>query len=177
MGVVRRHALTAGLAAATMAVSGATTAGDVAAAKGKKRGPVTAKSALRAFDSCGQIVRYSQRRARRGRGAVPPRSISFQEPPFAFTGPTPSGGGTPGGSPTPAAGAPLRADAEGDATSPTNVQEPGVDEPDLVKARGSLVFAAAAEGLHAVATDGTPRLAGSLPLDGFDHELCSRTAA
>ena len=70
----------------------------------------------------------------------------------------------PGSSPT-------REGDEGDATSPTNVQEPDVDEPDLVKARGSRVFAAAADSLHAVEADDTPRLIDSVKLDGFDHEL------
>ena len=180
-----RHALAAGLATVAVALTAAVAGDELAAAK--KRGPAASKPALRAFDSCGQIVRYSKRRARRGRGAIPPRTFAFPEPGFAFTAPpppappgtttgspgaAPPSGGSPGAAPAPApGGSPTRGGAEGDATSPTNVQEPGVDEPDLVKARGSRIFAAAGDALHAVETDGTPRLSDSLRLEGFDHEL------
>jgi uncharacterized secreted protein with C-terminal beta-propeller domain len=49
--------------------------------------------------------------------------------------------------------------------STTNVQEAGVDEPDIVKTDGSRIFALAAGTLYAVDVGGAgPRLVGSLPL-------------
>ena len=52
----------------------------------------------------------------------------------------------------------------------TNVQEQGVDEPDVVKTAGGRIFAVAGGQLHAIDAAG-PRLLGSLPLDGYAHEL------
>jgi uncharacterized secreted protein with C-terminal beta-propeller domain len=54
--------------------------------------------------------------------------------------------------------------------SGTNVQEAGVDEPDLVKAGGGRIFVVAGQRLLAVGADGLSLL-GSLPLDGFGHQL------
>jgi hypothetical protein len=57
--------------------------------------------------------------------------------------------------------------------STTNVQEAGVDEPDLVKSNGSHLFVLARGGLQVVDVGGSrPRLAASLPLEqGGAHEL------
>lgn len=58
-------------------------------------------------------------------------------------------------------------------SSATNVQEAGVDEPDLVKTDGSHIFAVAVGTLHAVDARGhRPRLLDSLRLaEGWGHEL------
>jgi len=59
-----------------------------------------------------------------------------------------------------------------DDSSTTNVQEQGVDEPDVVKSRGSTIFAIGGEQLHAVDSSGAaPTLLGSLPIEGYGHEL------
>jgi hypothetical protein len=80
-----------------------------------------------------------------------------------FAGPE-TGAGAPGAAPV----------AEED-TSTTNVQEVGVDEPDAVKSRGGaspIIFAVAGEQIHAIDASGqAPRLLGSLPVDGYGHEL------
>ncbi len=113
-------------------------------------------------------MRYGRRHADEGRGATPPRF--FPRPPTVFVPPAqggPEGGGTTGGPPQPTQGF-AREDSE---TSPTNVQEAGVDEPDLVKTRGSTIFAVAAGRLHAVEAGASPALLGSLEVPGFGHEL------
>ena len=57
--------------------------------------------------------------------------------------------------------------------SGTNVQEEGVDEPDLVKTNGETLFAVANGLLNAVDVGGdAPRLLDTLKLDsGWSHEL------
>ncbi|MDQ3739559.1 MAG: beta-propeller domain-containing protein, partial [Actinomycetota bacterium] len=56
--------------------------------------------------------------------------------------------------------------------STTNVQEAGVDEPDAVKTDGKRLYVAMNNQLHALDVSGaTPRLLGTLPLDGYGHEL------
>jgi uncharacterized secreted protein with C-terminal beta-propeller domain len=57
--------------------------------------------------------------------------------------------------------------------SGTNVQESGVDEPDIVKTNGTTLFAVAGGQLQAVDVSGrTPKLLGTLKLDGgWSHEL------
>jgi hypothetical protein len=66
------------------------------------------------------------------------------------------------------AAAPTRNDFSG-----TNVQEEGVDEPDIVKTDGNVVYAVAQGNLNAVDISGPlPVLLGSLPLgEGFGHQL------
>ena len=62
---------------------------------------------------------------------------------------------------------------EGVDYSGTNVQEQGVDEPDLVKTNGTTLFAVAGGRLNAVDVSGArPQLLDSLKLDGgWSHEL------
>ncbi len=58
--------------------------------------------------------------------------------------------------------------------SATNVQEAGVDEPDIVKTDGNRIFALAKNRLYAVDVSGpTPRIAGSLamPKDAFARDM------
>ena len=98
---------------------------------------------------------------------MPPRAV-----PPVTTGlnPAPQRNATAGGpealTPTPTA-APV-ADAVGDDFSGTNVQEQGVDEPDIVKTDGSRVFVlAGAKVLAYDVTGDSPRLLGSLAIDGL----------
>ena len=63
---------------------------------------------------------------------------------------------------------------EGDGVdySTTNVQEEGVDEPDLVKTDGKRLYVMAASTLHVFdIRSGEPKLVGSLTLKGYGHEL------
>src|SRR6185437_1028962 len=57
--------------------------------------------------------------------------------------------------------------------SGTNVQETGVDEPDIVKTNGNTLFAIAGGQLQSVDVSGkTPKLLATLKLDsGWSHEL------
>ena len=123
------------------------------------RSPTGKQLWLKSFGSCGALVRYGRRHVRRGVGAPP--AISFPEP---LVGPQPRG--------MPAPMAPDSAPgAEGaPADSGTNVQETGVDEPDLVKATSDLIFVVAASRLHAVKADGLERL-DTLEVEGWGHQL------
>ena len=119
---------------------------------------------LKSFDSCGALVRYGRRHVSRGVGAPPP--IAFPEPIVApRPGPLPA-------PVTPDGGAAPRAEETG-GESGTNVQEAGVDEPDLVKAAHGLIFVVADSRLHAVKADGL-ELLGTLELDGWGHQMLIR---
>jgi Beta propeller domain len=59
--------------------------------------------------------------------------------------------------------------------STTNVQEEGVDEPDLVKTNGSYIFTVHGRRLHAVDVRGrTPRVVATVPLELRQHDLLLR---
>jgi hypothetical protein len=151
-------ALPAGAAAAPAAAS--------AAPKVEKRLNAR-KLRLRSFRSCAALVRYGRSRVRLGPGALPPPP----SPPILM----PLRRGAPDAVVTPevlAAPAPLGGTVE-EGASGTNVQEAGVDEPDVVKTAGSRIFAVAGNRVHAVHPDG-PRLLGSLELPGYGHELLLR---
>ena len=140
-------AIPSGLSAAT---------GDSAA----KQRPRATKAQLQPFRSCAALVRYARRNVQRGPGLFPPPVGGVAPvPPRRIDSPTTS--------PMPPQAAP---GAESDQSSTTNVQEQGVDEPDVVKTAGGRIFAVAGGQLHAVDAAG-PRLLGSLPLDGYAHEL------
>ena len=124
------------------------------------------KVRLQAFDSCPQLVRYGRLHARRGSGALPTPAVGAPEP---LSGPLPPR--PPGTPPTPVAAPQERALDDSSDSSGTNVQEAGVDEPDLVKAARGRVFVVAGSRLNAIDVTGMPRLLGSLDLDGWGHEL------
>src|ERR671911_113277 len=117
-----------------------------------RSGAGTAKAPrLAAFGSCGQLLAYAKANASR------------------FVGPY--GLGSPIAIETA-----TRADApakQGVDYSGTNVQEEGVDEPDIVKTDGNTLFAVANGRLRAVDVTGAkPRLLDSLALDpALTHEL------
>jgi Beta propeller domain len=146
------------LASAFLAVLGATpAAGGVEAGDATKR-PKLSKVGLKPFASCAALVRYGRAHVRRGPGAGPP------PPGPPIRAPLGRSPGLPAPETLSAPG------AKDESASGTNVQEAGVDEPDLVKAAGSRIFAVAGGRLHAVHADG-PRLLGSLGLPGWGHEL------
>lgn len=109
---------------------------------------------LVAFRSCGDLLGYVKSRAAPFVGAW--------------------GFGFGSGVPVPVA-APAReaAPKQGVDYSGTNVQEEGVDEPDLVKTNGTTLFAVAGGKLNAVdVRNAKPRLLDTLKLDGgWSHEL------
>ena len=125
----------------------------------RKQRPRAAKAQLQPFRSCDALVRYARRNVRRGPGIFPPPVGGIVPlPPRTIDSPTTG--------PMPPLAAP---GAEAD-QSQTNVQEQGVDEPDVVKTAGGRIFAVAGGQLHAIDAGG-PSLLGSLPLDGYAHEL------
>ena len=150
------------LAAAALALLGASLAMGGVAADGAAKRPKLGKVRLESFGSCASMIRYARSHIGRGPGAAPPLP---PPPPRVFERGVPL---------PPVAPTPLSAPgAQQDTSSGTNVQEVGVDEPDIVKSAGSRIFAVAGGQLRAVDADG-PRLLGSLPLEGWGHELFLR---
>jgi uncharacterized secreted protein with C-terminal beta-propeller domain len=129
-----------------------------------------AKSALPAFGSCASLVSYAHRNARRtgGRTGVPTRAGAVMPqvlvaPEAVATDNAGTGGPLAPSAPPSAAGAKDAAPS----FSSTNVQEAGIDEPDIVKTDGKRVFAIADGTLYALDAAGTaPKLVGSLALAG-----------
>ena len=107
--------------------------------------PAAAKpKRLPAFRSCSELVAYASRHAPRPVAGPPLRN------------------GVPS---APESGA---SEDAGD-TSETNVQEAGVDEPDMVKTDGTTIFVLSGGALHAIAADGgQPRRLDSLKLDAAE---------
>ena len=156
--MARRAVLLAGLAAALAA--------PVAAHGAEPDRNSPAAKRLVAFRSCDALVRYARRHGARTveAGGLPGRPVAQPAP---FPPPTPPQQ-DPGGVAQPVAGAP----EAGRDFSQTNVQEAGVDEPDIVKSDGARIFVASGFTVHAVEViDGRPRLAGSLLLPSFGNEL------
>ena len=147
----RRVALLAALAVVAAAAVGGTTAGSAPEASGKPK--------LTAFGTCGQLLGYAKGQAKR------------------FVGPYGLGSTGVRTDVLPAAGQPetarQAAPKQGVDYSGTNVQEEGVDEPDLVKTNGTTLFAVANGKLRAVDVGGAkPRLLDSLALEpSSSHEL------
>jgi uncharacterized secreted protein with C-terminal beta-propeller domain len=143
MTLARRLAVVSALAVLATAGLGATNDSPAAAGPGR----------LVTFQSCGELLAYAKSQASR------------------FVGPWGLGGldkGAPVAAPGRAA-----APQQGVDYSGTNVQEEGVDEPDLVKTDGTTLFAVANGRLNAVdVSKRTPRLLDTLKLDAsWSHEL------
>ena len=154
---MRKAALLLVLAAA-LAALGASAAGDAPAAAGKA-------GRLKTFDSCAQLLDYVKPRAAKLAGAY---GLPWLGVPGGAIGMPAATAATDAGR---AAGAEATAGVD---FSGTNVQEEGVDEPDIVKTNGSTVFYARGDRLFAVDVrgGGKPRVVGSLQLDGgWSHEL------
>jgi uncharacterized secreted protein with C-terminal beta-propeller domain len=114
------------------------------------------------FGSCGQMLGYVKPQAARLVG------------PYGFGGGAfAERGGIPMGVPAAAAPARTAGPQQGVDYSGTNVQEEGVDEPDLVKTNGTTLFTVAGGRLHSVeVSDPRPRLLDTLKLEGgWSHEL------
>lgn len=141
----------------TLAASAALLAAGVAIPAQPAAATERRPAALRSFDSCRQLAGYGKRHLRKlGAHATP-------APVFA-----------PGGAEGDARGPAPAATGGGDAASTTNVQEPGIDEPDLVKSDGATIFTVSEGRLHAVdALAADPALLGSLDLpgNGHDHQM------
>jgi hypothetical protein len=116
---------------------------------------------LKAFTSCTGLITYARRHAPVPRRVpLPPRVPSL-----------PIQGGEDGGSGPVAAPAPESGSTAPD-SSTTNVQEAGVDEPDIVKSDGVTVFALTGGKLHAVdARSPLPRKLDTVAIPGFGGEL------
>src|SRR5688500_12700388 len=112
---------------------------------------------LAAFGSCGQLLSYAKANAAR------------------FVGPYGLGSPFARGGIEAQAGAPAdkAAPQQGVDFSGTNVQEEGVDEPDIVKTNGNTLFAVANGRLNAVdVRTSSPRMLDTLQLDARQsHEL------
>jgi hypothetical protein len=109
------------------------------------------KPRLKAFGSCTGLVQYARRNAVRHARSMLQR------------GQDDSGAG--GGEER----------AAGDDFSGTNVQEQGVDEPDIVKTNGAQAFAISGQALHVVDVRApTPIVLDSLPLADGSHTLLLR---
>lgn len=145
-------ALLTGLAlAAVVYLAGATT---IAGAS-----PEARAARLQSFASCDALLRYAKRHGSR---IVGPWGLgSLTALPVRAAGPEEA-------APSGAQGA-----VPGVDYSTTNVQEEGVDEPDIVKSDGSHIFVIAQGKLQAVDVRGPkPRLVGSLQLEqGWNHQL------
>jgi uncharacterized secreted protein with C-terminal beta-propeller domain len=118
-----------------------------------RSGQAAAGPKLVAFGSCGAFLGYARSQAAR------------------FVGPW--GLGSTSGVPIPLGAERGAAPKQGVDYSGTNVQEEGVDEPDLVKTNGRTLFAVARGRLQAVDVTRTrPRLLDTLQVDdGWSHEL------
>ncbi len=141
---------------------------------------------LQAFSSCPALVDYARTNAERfgGGTGVPTRVVA--SPPQVLTAPPPIPTATAGPQPVtatpapapPAAAAPA-ADFGGRESAPafsnTNVQEAGVDEPDIIKTDGRRIVAIANGQLLVIdVTGAAPVIRGRLALEGFGHQLLVR---
>ena len=150
--------------------------------------PVTADAAqrrkaprLQAFSSCPALVDYARVNAERfdGGTGVPARALAPQ--PQVLTAPPPRPAGTagpqPGAAPAPVPAAAPAATAGREAVpfSGTNVQEAGVDEPDIVKSDGRRIVAIVNAQLLVIDVTGpAPVIRGRLALEGSGHQLLVR---
>ncbi len=146
--------------------------------------PVTAAGddieGLRAFDGCEQLtdhVRDMLAEVDDPRGAIAHLRAGTGGFGVAVGTPTASGGGTASGfadsaEAAPRAAPPAAQAGDGDAST-TNVQETGIDEPDIVETDGRLLLAVTGDDrLHIVdVTRDAPRLLSSVGLDEGDHQL------
>jgi uncharacterized secreted protein with C-terminal beta-propeller domain len=131
-----------------------------------------ARAKLVAFSSCRALVSYAQHNAARAGGiGVPVRAIGGA--PVALEGP--GAKSVPGvAMPEQSASADAGAGA-GDTFSTTNVQEAGIDEPDVVKTDGRMMYVLDNGVLRVVdVTGAAPRLAGALEVPGGGQQLLLR---
>ena len=167
---VRRLAL---LLSVALAALGTVAPADAA----KKRRPI--KKQLTVFRSCNGLAEFANRRLDRfGADALAQRrggfvAIDGLAAPMPVLAREEAQADAQGAQPMPAASP--SAPTAGTDYSTTNVQEAGVDEPDAVKTDGRRLYVAMNSKLYALDVSGeAPRLLGTLPLDGYGHELLLR---
>ena len=154
---------------ATLALAGSLLAvtpppSDAGAAEPRARGA----HKLWAFESCASLVRYGRRHVDKGLGGLRPDFGPYPPEPFYLPEPdTPGRGGQRLVGQQESAGT-----APDSPTSTTNVQEAGVDEPDIVKVGESVAYVVGHDRVLVVDTspDG-PRVLGTLELPGYSHQL------
>jgi hypothetical protein len=123
------------------------------------------KARARSFGSCDAVADYARKHALK---IVEPSGLPLRFG-FAVEGDTPDGS-PPGPTTAPQEGA-IR-DGDGEDYSTTNVQEEGVDEPDIVKTDGRHLYVMNASTLYVFdIRSGEPKLKGSLTLRGYGHQL------
>jgi hypothetical protein len=153
----------------------AATFGPAAVADAKKR------PRLLAFNSCRALVDYAHANAARtgGGAGVPVRAVAGAPVPLSRPG-VETVTSAPGAKDNSGAPAPTAAPAPNGTDSPsfstTNVQEAGVDEPDIVKSDGKRIFTIAEGVLRVVDVTGdAPKVVGTLKLEGgYAHQLLLR---
>ncbi|WP_081690773.1 beta-propeller domain-containing protein [Conexibacter woesei] len=131
-----------------------------------------ARARLVAFSSCRALVSYAQHNAARAGGiGVPVRALG--EAPVALERPQAK---TLPGVAVPQESASADAGAGGsDTFSTTNVQEAGIDEPDVVKTDGRMMYVLDNGVLRVVdVTGAAPREAGALAIPGGGQQLLLR---
>ncbi len=130
---------------------------------------------LQAFPSCTALVDYARTNAGRFGGGTGVPTRALPPPPQVLTAP-PSRAFAEVTAPPPAAAAPAAGPGrEAVPFSSTNVQETGVDEPDIVKTDGRRIVAIADAQLLVIDVTGpAPVLRGRLRLEGTGHQLLVR---
>ena len=119
---------------------------------------------LKAFSSCTGLIGYARRHAPPPRPILRPR-LPMPEAPAL-------GGGEDGGSGTTPSPVAAPAPESGDDSSTTNIQEAGVDEPDIAKSDGTNVYTLTGGVLRATdARSPTPRLLSSVDIAGYDGQF------
>ena len=131
---------------ALLAAAGGSAAPDAATKSGKS-------ARLQSFGSCATLLAYARQHTLPLVG------------PWGFGGVTGGSGAVPAAGATPGTARAGEADTSGVDFSTANVQEEGVDEPDIVKSNGSTLFVVRGDRLFAVDVRGAkPKLAGTLQL-------------
>jgi Beta propeller domain len=170
----RRTARIGFIGLATLATATVVLSATAVDGRSKRANPARAA----AFRSCDALVQYARRQAidTMGSGRLVSPDAMPAAPVFPMPAPaTPvredAAAGVPSAGAVPALPAPASSQPGVD-HSPTNVQEAGIDEPDIVKTDGSRIFALDGQKLHAVdAKSNPPRLVGSLSMNGGGDAL------
>jgi uncharacterized secreted protein with C-terminal beta-propeller domain len=162
------------LAAVAIAASASVPA--AAAAAKPKQAP---RAHLAAFGSCQSLLGYAHRYAAVAGGGVgvPTRAQGAMETLSAPVQKTTSDASAEAAPATPTAvSAPAASGSASTEFSTTNVQEAGIDEPDVVKTDGHHVYVASGRQLRVIDVSGdAPRVVSTLALDGgYAHQLLLR---
>lgn len=158
---------------------GATALTDAAPTRPSTPAAKTAQVGLTRFADCGQLRRYASARSlglldRWGIGPYAVRWVGGR-PMFRVSAPMSATGGAPEALPTAPAPAPTASTApaadQGAGQAPdhsgTNVQEAGVDEPDIVLSDARNIFTTADGALKILGAGDTPRIVGTLKIAGL----------